>query len=97
MNRKLNIGIALTAGLIGGGLSRYLNPFPVLAQTQLQKELRAQSFVLVDDKDRLAGTFKAYSSPSGPEPVIVLLDRHGKEIWRAGVSAKVLTQEFGQR
>jgi len=94
MNRKLNLSLALAAGLLGGVLSRYIAPLPVLAQAGPPKELRAQSFVLVDDKNNVVGTFTA--STPGPKPVqnqtVVLLDRNDKEIWRAGVSVRVLAQ-----
>jgi len=95
MNRKFNLALALAAGLLGGVLSRSITLWPVLAQAGPAKELRAQSFVLVDDKDNVAGTFTA--SPAVPgKPIqnqtVILLDRNGKEIWRAGVSVKVLAQ-----
>jgi hypothetical protein len=50
MNRKLNLGLSIAAGLLGGFLSHYISPMPVHAQTQAAppKEIRAQSFVLVD-------------------------------------------------
>jgi hypothetical protein len=95
MHRKLNLSLALAAGLLGGVLSRYVTPLPVQAQAGPAKELRAQSFVLVDDKNNVVGTFTA--SPAVPgKPIqnqtVVLLDRNDKEIWRAGVSVKVLAQ-----
>jgi len=95
MNRKFNLALALAAGLLGGVLSRYVAPWPVLAQAQPAKELRAQSFVLVDDNNNLVGTFTA-STPApkpGQNQTVVLLDRNDKEIWRAGVSVKVLAQK----
>jgi hypothetical protein len=89
MNRTLPLSFALAAGLLGGLLSRYITPLPVLAQSGSPKGIKAQSFVLVDDRDNIVGTFK----PSADRiPTVVLLDRNGREIWRAGVSAKVLTQ-----
>lgn len=93
MNRKLNILLALAAGLLGGLLSRYISPFPVLAQAQAQKEIKAQSFVLVDDKNKIVGTFKSAESQIGDTtPNVVLVDRNGREIWRAGVSVKVVSE-----
>jgi hypothetical protein len=89
MNRKLNISLALAAGLVGGAISRSTTPVPVLAQSQFQKEIKAQSFVLVDEKDNIIGTFKPSADRT---PTVVLLDRNGREIWRAGVSAKVLSE-----
>ena len=94
MNRKLNLSLALAAGLLGGLLSRYLTPIPAFAQapaqTQAPKEIRAQSFILVDDQGRVLGTF-AYDGQSIPRlpgtPSIRLYDTTGKEIWRAGGGA----------
>ena len=89
MNRTFALSLALGAGLMGGLLSRYLAPLPTFAQAQPQREIKAQSFVLVDDKDNIVGTFKPSSDR---RPTVVLLDRNGREIWRAGVSAKVLSE-----
>ena len=89
MNRTFFLSLALGAGLLGGVLSRYVAPVPAFAQATTQKEIKSQSFVLVDDKDNIVGTFK----PSADRrPAVVLLDRDGREIWRAGVSAKVLSE-----
>jgi hypothetical protein len=91
MHRKLTLLLALAAGLVGGLLSRYLAPPPVSAQTMPLKELRAQSFVLVDDQNNIIGTFKtAPGMMSSASPHIVLLERSNKEIWRAGIFGKVL-------
>jgi hypothetical protein len=94
MNR-MTIAIALAAGLVGGVISRYISPAPVLAQqAQPQSpapvELRAQRFVLVNPDGLVAGTFtvepgKLTDVPFTP-PSIRLLDWSGKEIWRAGGS-----------
>jgi len=89
MNRAFTLSLALTAGLLGGVLSRFVMPVPVLAQTASPKEIKAQSFVLVDGKDNIVGTFKASADRI---PTVVLLDRSGREIWRAGVSVKVLSE-----
>ena len=87
MYRKLNLIFALAAGLFGGLLSRYITPTAVLAQTQTSapKEIQAQSFVLVDDKSTIVGTFKP-SFTRGEPPAVVLLDRQGRELWRASGS-----------
>lgn len=89
MNRGLILSLALAAGLVGGVLSRYITPTPVLAQSAAPKEIAAQSFVLMDDKNNIVGVFK----PSDPrsDRTVVLLDRSGREVWRAGVSPKNLT------
>ena len=96
MNRKLNFTLALAAGVLGGALSHFITPVPAFAQAQPAafKELRAQSFVLVDDRNNVIGTFTA-STPvpkPGQNQTVILLDRNDKEIWRAGVSVRVLSQ-----
>ena len=90
--QKLNLGLALGAGLLGGVLSHYFTSATALAQTQALpvKEVTAQSFVLADERGNTVGTFK--SSP-GPSPTVVFTDRNGREIWRAGTSVKVLSQK----
>ncbi len=97
MNNKLTISLALGAGLIGGMLTRYVSPPTVSAQDQvsLPKELRAQSFVLVDRTNNIVGTFMTEPSVgpriAGPdsrqEPGagvprhVVLRDSSGRLIW----------------
>lgn len=62
-------------------------------------EIRAQSFVLVDGQNNVVGTIASSEyrgwingqmvprsgqpSQRGPEPTIVILDRLGREVWRA--------------
>ena len=89
MNRGLPMSLALGAGWLGGMLSRYIATPSVFAQAGTLKEIRTRSLVLVDSKNNIVGTFE----PSADRvPTIVLLDRNGREIWRAGVSAKVLSE-----
>jgi len=70
MNR-MTIVVALTAGLVGGVLSRYVSPAPVLAQ-QAQApgpapvELRAQRFALVNPDGSVVATF-VVDQPKLPE------------------------------
>jgi hypothetical protein len=80
MNHKLNLILALAAGLLGGLISRYLVPTPVHAQTQTAapKELRAQSFVLVNERGTSLGLFGF--DPKGV-PIIKFVDEHGSTIW----------------
>jgi hypothetical protein len=95
MNRKLNLTFALAAGLVGGVVSRYIAPPPVQAQAGPPKELRAQSFVLVDAKNNVVGTFTASATVPKPVPqnqTVILLDQSGKEVWRAGVSVRTLAE-----
>jgi hypothetical protein len=58
MNKTFMIALALGAGLLGGMLTRYIAPPAAYAQDQpAAKEIRAQSFTLVDQFDHTAGTF----------------------------------------
>ena len=80
MNRKMNFTLALLAGLLGGVLSRYLIPTPVFAQAQAPapKEIRAQSFVLVNKQGAALGLMAVDSNGT---PVITLVDENGRTIW----------------
>ena len=79
MNRKTNLILALAAGLLGGLISRYINPIPAYAQTQsAPKAVRAQSFVLVDEQGTPFGLLGF--TPTGA-PIIKLLDERGRTIW----------------
>ena len=89
MNRKLNLSLALAAGLFGGLLSRFITPVPVLAQAETPKEIKVQSLVLIDEKNHIAWTLKPDESISAT-PAVVLLDWRGREIWRAGISSMLL-------
>jgi hypothetical protein len=66
MNNKLVIAFALVAGLVGGLLSHYVAPPAAFAQNQapVTKEIRAESFTLVDSSNRTIGTFT--SDADGP-------------------------------
>jgi hypothetical protein len=94
MNKTLTIALALFAGLLGGLITRYIAPPAAFAQNQapVTKEIRAQSFTLVDSSDRVVGVFTAEPTARGANlylggPVrIVLRDAHGREIWSAGGS-----------
>jgi len=87
-----NVIVALIAGLLGGLVTRYISPPPAFAQNQppVAKEIRAQSFVLVDQSDHAVGTFMAEPVRGTPGPFtpirIVLRDFTGREIWSAGGS-----------
>jgi len=93
MNRTTII-VALMAGLVGGLISRYISPAPVLAQQpQAQSpapvELRAQRFSLVNPDGSVVATFtvdhpKTPDTFPLPPPSVRLLDSGGKELWRAG-------------
>jgi len=90
------VALALAAGLLGGMLTRYIAPPSAYAQNQAPQtapmEIRAQSFILVDQADHTVGTFSVSPGPLGPFgrpifPRIVLRDFNGREIWSAGGSA----------
>src|ERR1700742_3058428 len=101
MNRMSAV-VALLAGLVGGVISRYISPAPVLAQqTPAQSPapvgLRAQRFSLVNPQGDVVATFTLDEpKPLFPgsrqtgvpftPPSIRLLDSNGKELWRAGGS-----------
>jgi hypothetical protein len=55
----MTLALALCAGLMGGLFSRYIVPEAVHAQSQTPalKEVRAQSFVLVDENGLPRGIF----------------------------------------
>lgn len=79
MNWKTNLILALAAGLLGGLISRYVNPIPDYAQTQpAPKEIRGQSFVLVNEQGRPFGLIGF--DPQG-NPIIKLLDERGHLLW----------------
>ena len=92
MNKALTVTLALVAGLVGGLLTRYIVPPVALAQNQapITKEIRAQSFTLVDPSDHTVGTFTYEPAPRSfairptTPPRIVLRDSGGRELWSAG-------------
>jgi hypothetical protein len=103
MNNKLTVSFALLAGLAGGMLTRFIAPAPVFAQAPVQilpapaplpnpttpvtREIRAQSFTLVDDRGNVVGTFAAEPRGIHFPARVVLRDSNGREIWSAGGSA----------
>jgi hypothetical protein len=106
MNTRLILAIALLSGLVGGLASHFT--FPVTAFAQPQNEIRAQSFVLVDGQNNIVGTIASSEyrvlmngqivprsgqpNQRGQEPTIVILDRQGREVWRAtGATLRQLT------
>jgi hypothetical protein len=67
MNKTLTLALGLGAGLLGGMLTRYIAPPAAHAQDQaaVSKEIRAQSFTMVDQYDHTAATF-SYEPLPGP-------------------------------
>ncbi len=90
MKKHLNIALALAAGLIGGLISRYIAPPFVMAQTPtpVTKDLRAESFVIVDSAGKTIATFASGRGTNAGRPstggIVVLRDSDGHEIWSAG-------------
>ncbi|HTB18082.1 MAG TPA: hypothetical protein VK708_08185 [Bryobacteraceae bacterium] len=94
MKHKLTIALAFAAGLLGGLLARYINPQPAFAQAvqgpAATKEVRAQSFSVVDPGNHVIGTL-TWRLPTEPIqengialppiPQIVLQDATGHQIW----------------
>ncbi len=92
MNRKLNVILGLAAGIVGGAVSRYLTPTPVLAQAQpmipypepmqrpstVPKQIRAQSFMLENEQ---TGAFGFLGFDADGTPIIKLVDQDGRTIW----------------
>jgi hypothetical protein len=95
MNTRLTIAIALVAGLLGGLLTRYIAPPVAFAQDQTSnsKDIRSQSFTLVDSSDRAIGTFSTEPGlyvGAKRQMRIVLRDFSGCEIWSAGGATKLM-------
>jgi len=73
MNNRLTIVIALVAGLLGGILTRYVAPPTASAQNPApsSKEIRAQSFTLVDSANRTVGIFTTeVGAPTAPPAIV---------------------------
>lgn len=81
--KKRNLLVALAAGLIGGVCSHFFFPQFVHAAsgTPALRELRAQRFILVNEKGVVLGTF---TEGAKDRPVLRLFDASGREIWSAG-------------
>ena len=83
MGRIVMLALTLAAAFAGGLISRYFSPETVHAQSQTAapKEIRGQSFVLVNERGESYG-FLGFG-PDG-RPVIKLLGEHGETIWSTG-------------
>lgn len=91
MNKR-NAVLSFAAGLLGGAISHYVTPQLVHAQSQAPKELRAESFVLVNEKGAVLGTL----SDEGGRPSLRLFDERGREIWSAGGRIGVRAAALGR-
>ena len=80
--KKLNWVLAVAAGFVGGALSHYLAPTPVRAEAlpPVSAEVRARSFLLVNEYGSVIGKFTA---DRGGRPSIRLFDASGREVWSA--------------
>jgi hypothetical protein len=79
MNRKLNLFLSLAVGLLGGCLSHYFFPESVrAAQIAPPREIKAQSFALVNSDGSPAGLF-GFDRQGHPD--IMLFDNTGKVVW----------------
>jgi len=91
--KKLNIGLSIAAGLLAGVFSHYIWTQPVQAQNQpapnqnqpVPKEVRAQSFVVVNDKGEVQGVL-TFGEPDKGRTSVKLYDSNGREIFSAGGS-----------
>jgi hypothetical protein len=81
MSTKTTIAIALAAGFLGGIVSQRLAPAPVFAQVQppVQKEVRAENFVVVDANGTPRGAFGVEKGKAWPQ--IEITDGRGHLEW----------------
>jgi hypothetical protein len=92
MNRTITLTLALAAGFLGGTLSRYVTPVTVFAQAQstAAKEIRAQRFILVDENDKVRGTFAIENDGNA---TIKLFDETGRETFSVGPPFRLVGQK----
>lgn len=93
MNKR-TVVLSMAAGLLGGVASHYLTPELVHAQSKnpAPKEIRAESFVLVNEKGVVLGTL----ADEGGRPALKLFDEHSQEIWSAGGKIGFRTAALGR-
>ena len=89
--RKASTVLAFAAGLLGGVASRYLAPQPVHAESY-PTEVRARSFVLVNEQGTVLGTFTEESG----RPALKLFDGSRHEIWSVGGGSGVRASALGK-
>jgi len=80
--KRLHLALAVAAGFAGGVLSHSFTALTVHAQSPAAPaaEVRARSFLLVDDHGVIVGKL---SAESGGRPAIRLYDAGGREVWSA--------------
>jgi len=95
--------VALFLGFLGGLATGFIAAPVALAQSQtaVTREVRAQSFILVDPSDRMVGMFAAEPVPNRfrriagpsqtvqqvPEMRIVVRDAYRRELWSIDTEA----------
>jgi hypothetical protein len=79
---KRNLALSLAAGILGGLISHQLSTPLVHAQAQpaAPKEIRAERFVLVNERGAVLGTL----TEEAGRPSLKLFAADGREIWSAG-------------
>jgi hypothetical protein len=80
MSTKTTIAVAVIAGFVGGIVSQRIAPIAVHAQapTPVQKEIRAESFVIVDENRIPRG---AFGIDGKGEPHLEATDAKGHLYW----------------
>src|SRR5262249_14538930 len=83
--KKGHLFLAIAVGLVAGLITRYGCVRSVHAEPQAQpaKELRAQSFVFVNERGDVRAVF-ALDESNPARPVVRLFDSNGRELWSAG-------------
>ena len=83
MNQKLNLGLSLVAGLLGGITSYSLSPRVLRAQEQAPppKTITAERFILTNEQGTTAGVFGLKDGKAN----ITLFDSAGRVIWSTEV------------
>jgi len=78
MSNKATVVLALAAGFLGGIVSQHIAPPPIYAQAQpaVPREIRAESFVIVDTNGVPRGAF-AINGRNG-RPMLEMRDRNGR-------------------
>jgi hypothetical protein len=87
---KANWILCLTAGIIGGAVSHFAWIQPVHAQVfrVVPQQVRAQQFVLVDEKDKTFATL-AVTEINGKE-VFEIIGKDGQVIAKTGQGPQVI-------
>ena len=103
MSQKSHLIFAFVGGMVGSAIMHYVAPTLAFAQDQtpVAREVRAQSFALVDPSNNVIGIFTSEPLPGAQFRVapgssvklpsrIVLRDPNGRLIWTPDNYTKVL-------